>query len=144
VFAVRRFSGSVPRPAAALLVLLALASFSVAMPAAAGAAGVEGGNAFNELSEKAGEATTSTETTATTKTSENEPRNSNKTILIGIGAAVVLLIAIGYVIVRDARRVAPAGPDDVGEGKRGSDPGVRQANRRAKSKAARQARRKNR
>lgn len=119
-------------------------SFSAVMPVAAGAAGVEGGNAFNELSQKAGEETTPTETTATTKTAENEPRNSNKTILIGIGAAVVLLLVIGYVIVRDARRVAPAGPDDVGEGKRGHDPAVRHANRRTKAKAARQARRKNR
>jgi hypothetical protein len=144
VFAVRRFSGRAPRPGATLLAVLALMSFSAVMPVAAGAAGVEGGNAFNELSQKAGEETTPTETTATTKTAENEPRNSNKTILIGIGAAVVLLLVIGYVIVRDARRVAPAGPDDVGEGKRGHDPAVRHANRRTKAKAARQARRKNR
>lgn len=127
-----------------LLAVLALMSFSAAMPAAAGASSVEGGNAFNELSEKASEEAETTNKAATTKTGESEPRNSNKTIFIGIGAAVVLLLAIGYVIVRDARRVAPAGPDDVGEGKRGRDPAVRHANRRAKSKAARQARRKNR
>ncbi len=143
MFAVRRYR-SLPRPGAALLAVLALMCCSLAMPVAASAAGVEGGNAFNELSEKAQEETTPTETTATTNSSEGETRNSNKLILIGIGAAVVLLIAIGYVIVRDARRVAPAGPDDVGEGNRGRDNAGRHANRRAKAKAARQARRHNR
>jgi hypothetical protein len=124
--------------------VLALMCCSLAVPAVACAAGVEGGNAFNELSEKAQEETTPTETTATTTSTEGETRNSNKIILIGIGAAVVLLIAIGYVIVRDARRVAPAGPEDVGGGNRARDMAARQAKRRAKAKAARQARRHNR
>jgi hypothetical protein len=115
------------------------------VPASAPAAGVEGGNSFNELSEKANEEEpATTATTATTKNTESETHNSNKTIFIGIGAAAVLLLAIGFVIVRDARRVAPAGPDDVGEGRRGSDPAARQRNRRAKSKAARRQRKKNR
>jgi len=144
VFAVSRSGSRVPRPGAALLAALALMCCPLAVPAVAAAAGVEGGNAFNELQQKAQEETTPTETTATTKTSEGETRNSNTLIFVGIGAAVVLLIGIGYVIVRDARRVAPAGPDDLGEGNRGRDNTLRHANRRAKSKAARQARRKNR
>jgi hypothetical protein len=109
------------------------------------AASVEGGNAFNELSSKAQEEenTTSTATGATTG-SESEARNSNKTVFIGIGAAIVLLIAIAAVIVRDARRVAPAGAEELSEGRSAHDAAVRHRNRRAKAKAARGARKKNR
>lgn len=114
-------------------------------PAGAVAAeSLEGRNSFNELSEKANEETTPTETTSTTKTRETESHNSSKTILIAAGAAIVLLSAIGFVIVRDARRVAPAGAEDLAEGRRGHDPAVRRRNRRAKSKAAKQQRKKNR
>jgi H+/Cl- antiporter ClcA len=132
------------RTSAALIAVLALTCCSLLVPASAFAAGVEGGNAFNELSEKAQEQTTPTETTATTKNTETETRNSNKTILIAVAAAVVLLLGIGYVIVRDARRVAPAGPDEVAEGASGRDAAARRRNQRAKAKAARQQRKKNR
>jgi hypothetical protein len=40
--------------------------------------------------------------------------------------------------------VAPAGADDVGEGRPGIDPAARRRNRRAKAKAARRQRKKNR
>ena len=125
---------------------LALLACALLAPGGAAAAGsVEGGNAFNELSQKAQEEEpASTATTSTTKTSEGETHNSSKTILLAFVAAGVLLAAIGFVIVRDARRVAPAGPDDVGEGRRGSDPAVRHRKRRAKARAARQQRKKNR
>lgn len=110
----------------------------------AGAASVEGGNAFNELSQKAQEETTSTATRTKTASSEGETRNSNKTIFIGIGAAIVLLLGIGFVIVRDARRVAPAGAEDMAEASAARDTAVRHRNRRAKAKAARSQRKKNR
>ena len=47
-------------------------------------------------------------------------------------------------IVRDARRVAPAGAEDIGEGSAGHDPAAQHRKRRAKAKAARQQRKKNR
>jgi hypothetical protein len=143
---VHRPIGRGPRAGAALAAVLVLLVCLLLAPAAAHAAGVEGGNAFNELSQKAEEQeeTPKTSSTSTTKTSESETRNSNKTILIAFGVAAVLLGVVGFVIVRDARRVAPAGPDDVGEGRRGGDPARRQHNRRAKAKAARQQRKKNR
>jgi len=132
------------RRAAALLTVLVLACGALLAPAGALAAESLEPNSFNELSEKASQETTPTETTSSTKTEESESKNSSKTILIAAGAAIVLLAAIGFVIVRDARRVAPAGAEDLVEGKRGHDPAVRRRNRRAKAKAARQQRKKNR
>jgi hypothetical protein len=139
-----------PRPRSArqrLAVLLSLAVLGaggVAAPVAT-AASVEGGNSFNELSSRAQEQeqTTSTATSTTAKT-ETEAHNSNTTIFIGIGAAVVLLLAIATVIVRDARRVAPAGAEELSEGRSARDAAARRRNRRAKSKAARAQRKKNR
>ena len=71
--------------------------------------------------------------------------NSQKTILIAIVAAVVLLSGIAFVIARDARRVAPATDADLGRRTvRGRDPAVTMRKRRAKAKAARQQRKRNR
>jgi hypothetical protein len=133
------------RCAAATLAALVLVCAALVVPAGALAAeSLEGRNSFNELSEKANQETTPTETTSTKKTEETESHNSSKTILIAAGAAIVLLSAIGFVIVRDARRVAPAGAEDIGEGRRGHDPAARHRKRRAKAKAAKQQRKKNR
>jgi hypothetical protein len=110
----------------------------------AGAASVEGGNAFNELSRKAQEPTTPTTTTTATTGTTAEAKNSNSVIFIGLGAAVALLVGIGFVIVRDARRVAPAGAEDTVEGGSGRDMAARHRRRRAKAKAARAQRKKNR
>ncbi len=127
-----------------LLALAVFAGGSVGVPVAAGE-GIEGGNSFNELSKKAQEEE-NTETTATTTTgAESEAHNSNKTIFIGAGAAVLLLLAIAYVIVKDARRVAPAGAEEMGEGgRKGYDRTVQHRRRRAKAKAAKAQRKKNR
>jgi hypothetical protein len=110
------------------------------------AASVEGGNSFSELSRKAQEqeqTTTTTESTSSTGTTK-ETRNSKKTILIGIAAAIVLLVGIASVIVRDARRRAPAeDPADI-EARVNRDLALQQRKRRAKAKAARQQRKRNR
>jgi uncharacterized protein HemX len=126
----------------AALVLLAL--LSVGAPVAA-ASSIEGGNSFNELSQKAQseEPTTSTATTSETATSTSEAKNSRSTIFIGGAIALVLLVGIGYVIVRDARRVAPAGDVAEIEARAARDNAVQMRNRRAKAKAARQQRKKN-
>jgi hypothetical protein len=122
--------------AAALLLLLA--------PAIASATSIEGGNAFNELSQKAREEEQTTPTTATGETgTTTEAKNSKKTIFIGAGVAIVLLVGIGSVIVRDARRVAPAGDVAEVEARAARDTAVQMRNRRAKAKAAKQQRKKN-
>jgi hypothetical protein len=120
-------------------VLVALAGTGV--PSALGA-GFEGNGALSELSQGGGE-TTQTQTTANTTTT-TEASNSKSVILIALGAAVVLLSGIAYVIVRDARRVAPAGDEDLLERRSGRDPAVTLAKRRAKAKAARRQRKRNR
>jgi hypothetical protein len=126
-----------------VLAVTAVLCGAAAAPAAV-AANVEGGNAFSELSRKAQEEETTTSTATTTAAAETETKNSSKTLLIGIGVAIVLLLLIAGVIIRDARRVAPAGAVEMAEGSSARDPAVRRRNRRAKAKAARAQRKKNR
>jgi hypothetical protein len=59
-------------------------------------------------------------------------------------AAVLLLIGIAFVIVRDARKVAPAGDPQLSAGVASSNWAAKQRKRRAKAKAARQQRKRNR
>jgi hypothetical protein len=112
-------------------------------PTAAVAASFEGGGALNELTQ-GGSESTPTQTTTTPNTGTTEASNSKGLILIALGAAVLLLSGIAYVIVRDARRVAPAGDEDLLERRSARDQAVTLAKRRAKAKAARRQRRRNR
>jgi hypothetical protein len=64
--------------------------------------------------------------------------------VIAAGAAIILLCGIGFVIVRDARRVAPAAEFEAAAGRSARDNAARQAKRRAQAKAARQQRKRNR
>jgi beta-lactamase regulating signal transducer with metallopeptidase domain len=111
------------------------------------AAGVSSGGALHKLTEGSSETATtaSTATTATTETtSTSQPGNSHTTILLVLAAAVLVLVGIAFVIVRDARRVAPAGDGELVEGStpRHSEAALRK--RRAKAKAARMQRKRNR
>ena len=120
---------------------------AVALPIAS--AGAEGsiGNSFNELTSKAAQSetqTTTTSTTANTSGSESNNNTSRTLILTALGAAVLLLAAIGWFIARDARRVAPAGDADLVEARAAHDTSVQMRKRRAKAKAARQQRKRNR
>jgi hypothetical protein len=113
------------------------------------AAGVSSSKSFSELtsgasgSEEAPQTkTTTTATTARTGT-ETTTTNSRTLILVAIGAAVLLLSAIAFVIVRDARRVAPTADVEILEARSGHNPATL-ARRRAKAKAARRQRKRNR
>lgn len=130
-----------PARALALAMLLSLAL----SPTALAAGSIEGGSSFSELSQKAQEReqTTSTESTSSTGTAK-ETKNSKTTILIGIGAAIVLLLGVAYVIIRDARRRAPAEDPAELEARVNRDLALQQRKRRAKAKAARQQRKRNR
>jgi hypothetical protein len=114
----------------------------VAAPAAL-AASLNGNKAFGELATPSAETPTTTTATQNNNTT-SESSNSQTLILVAGSAAVVLLCGIGYVIVRDARRVAPATDVDAVEARSGRDTAARQARRRAKAKAARQQRKRNR
>jgi hypothetical protein len=102
------------------------------------------GSAFSELSQGGGQETTPTTQTETNAPATTSTSNSKKTVLIIIGVAVVLLSGIGYVIVRDARRMAPAGDPQVAEARTARDSAATLRKRRAKAKAARRQRKRNR
>jgi hypothetical protein len=132
------------RVAALLLAaLLALACLpGLALGASLGASGFQ-----KELTEGSPETeTTTTATTATSATTEEgTAKSSGSTITIVIVVGVVLLAGVTFVIVRDARRVAPAGDAELAQGSsspRHSEAAMRK--RRAKAKAARAQRKRNR
>jgi len=125
-----------------LTALLALAGTGALTPVAV-AASLSNGGALNELTEGQPEET-KTSTTSTSSTSSSEPTNNHTVILLALAAAVVLLSGIAFVIVRDARRVAPATEREMIQGSSASDTAVRLRKRRAKAKAARKQRKRNR
>jgi len=123
--------------------LLALAPATAVAPAAMAAGLGEG--AFNELAGKAQQQTTPTQTTTSTASTEStSSSNSTTLILLATGAAIVLLVGIGYLIFRDARKVAPAGDGQLAEVSGARRPATRLQKRRAQAKAARRQRKRNR
>ena len=132
-------------PALACLLAAVLATAIAATPTSA--AGL-GSGAFNELTAGQEQATTPTTPARTTSgeaaTTSTSSSNSSSLILGASVAAILLLAAIGLVIVRDARRVAPAGDPEMLEVRASHDAAVRLRRRRAKAKAARQQRKRNR
>jgi hypothetical protein len=125
-----------------VVLLMAFAGPTASTALAAGGA-VSSEGAFNQLSEAATKESTQTQTTETTGTTEPKS-NSKKTIIIALVAAVVLLSGIAYVIVRDARRVAPAGDPQLVEARSAHDQAAQLRKRRAKAKAARRQRKRTR
>jgi len=122
-----------------LAALLALAG----TPALAASTGLGSSGALSKLTEEPEQ--TETTSTATTASTSSEPHNSDTVLVLGLGAAVVLLGGIAFMIMRDARRFAPAADVDLLEG--GSSARHTQAalrKRRARAKAARQQRKRNR
>ena len=141
----RRLIGPV-RTACCALAILALAGASAAPAALAAAAPTSSNNSFNELVQKAQQTTptTSTATSSTSSSSESSTSNSKALVFGALGLAIVLLIGIGYVIARDARKIAPEGELHGGESAFTRDPAVRLRKRRARAKAARRQRKRNR
>jgi ABC-type nitrate/sulfonate/bicarbonate transport system permease component len=125
-------------------VLLGLALAGAVAPATRSAS-VEGEGAFNELANPAQQETTPTTTTASTASTESTPTSNSRTVIVlALGAAVALLIGIAFVIVRDARKVAPAGEGQLAEPGSARKSAARLRRRRARAKAARRQRRRNR
>lgn len=137
-------SSSLRASTCALCLAIVLVLACVGAPAAL-ALGTGEGNALSELTKEEPTSSSTTATTTTsTETKTSEPSNSSGTILIATVVAVVFLCGIAFVIVRDARRVAPAGDTDLIEERAGHDTAVMLRKRRAKAKAARQQRKRNR
>jgi hypothetical protein len=130
---------------AALIGVCACAPAAMAVGTGGESAG--GGSAFNELAEGGKEAPA--ETTPTTSTTESSATSSNSNtgtvLLLGLIAAAALIGGIAFVILRDARRVAPVPDGQVtGVGRPARDPASMMRRRRAKAKAARRQRKRNR
>jgi hypothetical protein len=125
--------------------LLALALIGVAAPTAMSTP-IEGGNSFQELRQQAQQETTPTQTTASTATTESSSSSGSDstTLVLGVVAAAVLIGGIAFAIVRDARRVAPAGDGRLAEARSARDTAAMLRRRRAKAKAARRQRKRNR
>jgi hypothetical protein len=121
----------------------ALAAGSSPTSPSGGAAASEG-NAFSELSSGAAQTESTQTKTTETKGSTEQTSNSKKTVVIALGSAIILLIAIASVIVRDARKVAPAGDGPLAEARAARDTAATLRRRRTKAKAARQQRKRNR
>ena len=122
--------------------LLALAG---ALAPAAMAVNLREGGAFSELAGKAQQETTPTRRTASTASTEStSSSNSTTLIVLATGVAIVLLVGIGYLIFRDARKVAPAGDAQLAEVSGARRPATRLHKRRAQAKAARRQRKRNR
>jgi hypothetical protein len=131
------------RTLACVFCVAVLLSVSGAGATASFAASLGGGSALSELTEGGTGETTETATTSSTASTTTEPHNSKSLLLLGGGAAVVLLMTVAFVIVRDARRVAPVGDGEIVDASpRRSEAAMRR--RRAKAKAARQQRKRNR
>jgi beta-lactamase regulating signal transducer with metallopeptidase domain len=125
-----------------LTLLLALALCALTAPAALAASG--NGNAFGELTEGQSEAPKTASTATRSNVSSPEATNSKTVVVLALVAAVLLLVGIAFVIARDARKVAPAGDPELTAGLASRDWAARQRKRRAKAKAARQQRKRNR
>jgi hypothetical protein len=117
------------------------AAVALALALAAPAAGVEAGNFQQELVNPAPETTTTAKKSVATQESTYSSGLSGVMIL-GIAAGGLLLAGIAFVIVRDARSVAPVVEGASMRGTR--NPQARLRKRRAKAKIARQHRKKNR
>jgi len=129
---------------ACALCLVAMPTLAGACAPVASAASFNEGGALNKLTEGQETETSATSTTNTSKSSESSTTSAS-ILLIVVGAAVVLLVGVAFVIFRDARRVAPATDVEFAQGgatARHSEEALRR--RRAKAKAARQQRKRNR
>jgi len=115
-----------------------------ALAPAALATSLGGSGALSELTKGSeSEETTPTQTTATSATTETTNSSSGGVLVIAGGAALLLLGGIAFLIMRDARRVAPAGDGLLGKGGSGHDTAAMMRKRRAKAKAARRQRKQN-
>jgi len=131
------------RMGACALCLAALLALGATAAPVAGAAGLGSNGALSKLTEGQPEET-ETKTATSTSAASSEPHNSSTVLLLGIAAAAVLLLGIVFLIMRDVRSVVPATDTDLLEGSspRHSEAAMRK--RRAKGKAARQQRKRNR
>ena len=128
-------------PGGYLLCLATSALIALSASPAALATNLGGAGSLGELAQSQQETTT---TRSVTTTAKNEVTNSSSVVVLALVAAVLLLSVIAFVIIRDARRRAPAEDADLIEARSAHDQSVRMRKRRAKAKAARKQRKRTR
>ena len=126
----------------ASLSVCAILALALAAPATTLAA-LGGSSAFSELTEGQTQTETAATPTTATGTTAESTSNSSGVLLIAGAAALLLLGGIAFLIMRDARSVAPAGDGLLGKGGSGHDTAAMMRTRRAKAKAARKQRTQN-
>jgi hypothetical protein len=132
------------RSACSLACFCAAISLAAASPAVAPAANLEGQTPFSQLTE-GGSESSETPTSTTSRQPSTSKSTSSAVLLLSLIAAGALLAGIAFVILRDARRVAPVPEGQIGvSGRPARDTATQMRRRRAKAKAARQQRRRNR
>ena len=104
------------------------------------------GTLNNELAEKVQQqqAETPATTSTTSTTSESSGGSNTKTLVIVASVAGVILAVIAFVIVRDARRMAPVTDTQFADAAVARHSAAQLRRRRARAKAARQQRKRNR
>jgi hypothetical protein len=108
------------------------------------AASLGGGAPFSQLTE-GGSESSETPTSTTGSRSSTSTSTSSTVLLLSLIAAGVLLAGIAFVILRDARRVAPVPEGQIGaSGRPARDTAMLMRKRRARAKAARKQRKRNR
>ena len=107
-------------------------------------AGLGSSESLSKLTEGGGEEEATTQTTATTSATSTSSGTSTSILVPIFAVGGLLLGGIAFFIVRDARSVAPAGDGLGGTGNAAQERAVRHRKRRAKAKAARQQRKRNR
>lgn len=128
-----------PRAASGGAALLLVAAALALAPAGALA---QAPNPFTPLPPAAQPTQTTPTTATTTTTGSGSSGVGSNTVYIALAGAIVLLIAIGWFIARDARKVAPV-PERGRNTPSGRNPD-RLARQRSRAKAARQQRKRNR
>jgi len=126
----------------------ACALLSLACTCALAPAALAAGSLNNELAEKVqqqeAETPATTATTNPSSSSESGGGTSTKTLVIVVAAAGAVLGTIAFVIVRDARKVAPVTEGGLGDAGTSRRAEAQLRRRRARAKAARQQRKRNR
>ncbi|HTW43860.1 MAG TPA: hypothetical protein VMD79_16250 [Solirubrobacteraceae bacterium] len=134
------------RAGATLALALALLALTLAPASPAAAAGFEGTGALGNLTEGAPEepSTSTAAKGAAGAETETTTHNSGSVVAVVIAIGAALLAGVAFVIVRDARRWAPAADGELVEGGGARHSPAVMRKRRAKAKAARKQRKRNR
>jgi hypothetical protein len=124
--------------------LVCLCTVCVLLFSLSGVALAETSDPFSGTKNPSTETTATPTTTGATTTGETSTSIPSSILILALVAGGVLIGGIAFVILRDARRVAPVGDSLAVEGSTRAATAAKQRKRRAKAKEARRQRKRNR